>query len=64
MNFQTKDLTLDFWYKYVNCLMLYDQSTTKLLVKFPRYELLDYIYKKLKIFKDEKDIFEFYYRYI
>ena len=63
VNFQIKNLT-DFWYRYVNCLMKYSHTQKKLVVKFPRYELLENIYKKLNIPTDRKDIFELYYRYI
>ena len=34
-NYQAKNL-LDFWYKYVNCLMKYSPVTKKLIFKFPR----------------------------
>ena len=63
VNFQIKNVT-DFWYRYVNCLMKYSHTQKKLVVKFPRYELLENIYKKLNIPTDRKDIFEVYYRYI
>ena len=64
LNFQTKDLTLDFWYKYVNCIAIYNTAKKKFLVKFPRYELLEYVYKKLNIYVYKEELFEFYYRYI
>ena len=65
LDFKTKDLTLDFWYKYINCLLTYTSPPEqKILVKFPRYELLEYINKKLNKSIRAKDLFEFYYRYI
>ena len=62
-NYQSKNL-LDFWYKYVNCLMKYSPVKKKLIFKFPRYELVEYIFKKLNKPIERKDIFEFYYRNI
>ena len=64
LNFQMKDFTLDFWYKYVNFIGLLNINTKKFLMKFPRYELVDYVYKKLNIPVEAKDIIELYYRYI
>ena len=60
-NYQAKNL-LDFWYKYVNCLMKYSPVTKKLIFKFPRYELVEYIFKKLNKPIKRKDIFELYYQ--
>ena len=62
-NHQTKNL-LDFWYKYVNCIMKYSFVKKQILIKFPRYELVEYIFKKLNKPVERKDIFEFYYRNI
>ena len=62
-NHQSKNL-LDFWYKYANCMIKYSPVKKKLLVKFPRYELVEYIFKKLNKSVERKDIFEFYYRNI
>ena len=60
-NYQAKNL-LDFWYKYGNCLMKYSPVTKKLIFKFPRYELVEYIFKKLNKPIKRKDIFELYYQ--
>ena len=62
-NHQTKNL-LDFWYKYINCIMKYSPVKKQILIKLPRYELVEYIFKKLNKSVERKDIFEFYYRNI
>ena len=44
--------------------MKYSPVKKQILIKLPRYELVEYIFKKLNKSVERKDIFEFYYRNI
>ena len=64
MNYESsQNLELDIWYRFVNFIMI-SLSNSQILTKFPRYELIEYVFTKIKKRVDIKDIFEIYYRYV
>ena len=63
LNYDPTNFKLDFWYKFVNFMMI-SLANSVILVKFPRYELIEYLYLKVNKRLDLIDLFEIYYKYI